>query len=471
MGRTAALCTALLAIAPALGAAAWAQVGQEQSSREAGAAAPTALPPVGGPLEKQLPVGGAAVPPPPTSRPAPVPANVAGQPASILAGWPLEIGGYLQVDAIPHAESSADELDPVSGEPLNEETVFVRRARLRVAGQRGPVRAEIEFEGDTLRGPQARFLAAHAAYRVRRGRLAAALRAGVFKTPFGAEVPEPVERRWFVEASTAARALFPGAYDAGVALGVEGLGLEGTVAAMAGVPAGESEFAGRDPASTLDLLGRVGGRGPLAPGVLLRAGISALVGEGLHPGEPATKDELTWVDASEDGIVQLSEIQVLSGSAATPSQSYRRFALGADAACEWSLPHLGRSRLSGEIIFASNLDRAVHPADPVALGRDLRELGWQVALEQALGRHALVGARYQRYDPDLDASEQRGVQVTPQDAHFAAWSLLVGARHGDALRLVLQYDRNRNPLGRDPSGAVTTLPADRLTLRAQVGLW
>ena len=45
-------------------------------------------------------------------------------------------------------------------------------------------------------------------------------------------------------------------------------------------------------------------------------------------------------------------------------------------------------------------------------------------------------------------------------------SFLAGWQMGTSGRLILQYDHNKNPLGRTSSGRPTTLDADRVTLRA-----
>ncbi len=68
--------------------------------------------------------------------------------------------------------------------------------------------------------------------------------------------------------------------------------------------------------------------------------------------------------------------------------------------------------------YARDLDRAILPADPTgavgAVGRSYRELGWYVAVMQDLGAHATVGARYDYYNPDRDASDSPARDGGPQ---------------------------------------------------------
>ena len=182
------------------------------------------------------------------------------------------------------------------------------------------------------------------------------------------------------------------------------------IAMVNGDPLGDPAFPVQDPNHAKDIVGRLGvsgGRGRVA----FAAGLSGLSGTGFHRGTPETKDVLVWRDQNEDGIVQLSEIQVIPGSAATPSQDFHRFALGADARVRIALPRLGPLEIFGEAVWASNLDRGLAPADPVATGRDLRERGWVAGFVQPLGQWFAVGGRYDRYDPDADASEQRALVV------------------------------------------------------------
>ena len=198
------------------------------------------------------------------------------------------------------------------------------------------------------------------------------------------------------------------------------------------------------------------------------AGASGLSGTGFHPGDPATKDDLIWIDNNEDGMVQIGELEVVSGRPATPSETFSRHALGGDAAASFNLRWLGWLTLSAEAVIAENLDRGVQIADPVSATRDLREVGWSVAVVQEVTQHAMAGVRFDRYDPDRDASEQRGADFVPVDARYSTLSVMAAWRWRDTGRFSVQYDHNDNPLGRSETGEPARLAADRVTVRGQV---
>ena len=96
-----------------------------------------------------------------------------------------------------------------------------------------------------------------------------------------------------------------------------------------------------------------------------------------------------------------------------------------------------------------------------------RELGWYVAVTQQLTRWAMAGVRYDLYDPDRDASETRVGRVFSRKRDFKTLSLAAAftTPYG---RFVVEYDRNRNNLGRDLQGRPTNLKDDAVILRGQV---
>jgi hypothetical protein len=119
-------------------------------------------------------------------------------------------------------------------------------------------------------------------------------------------------------------------------------------------------------------------------------------------------------------------------------------------------------------VLATNLDRGLRYADPIAASRDLRHLGFALGFVQGLGPYVRIGARYDRYDVDRDANERAGLDIVGVDQVFSTLALMAEARWRDA-RLIAEYDRERNPFGRDDAGNPATRSADRVTLRAQVG--
>lgn len=381
----------------------------------------------------------------------------------------LTPGGLVQVDAVPFRQSSEDQLDPATLTPLNEERFALRRALARLDGESGIFRGRFELEATTLSGVVVRPRQAFLGFEVpqeRWGGFGLAGEVGLVQIPFGGETRQPLTEMVWLERSTFVRALFPGQFDLGVSLRAEYEVFSLALALMNGEPIGESGFWGLDPNSSKDFIGRTGVDAPLGKGASLRIGASFSYGEGFHPGTPATKDRLAFRDNNENGLVEVSELSILPGAPATPSQNFERFAVGADLRLRFVWPHLGVTTFFAELVRGVNLDRGVEPADPVARGRDLRELGFSFGLSQRLLRYFEVGVRYDEYNPDSDARRFSGINLVPRDASYRTLACSVAGRLGPA-RLLVEYDHRQNSLGRDVSGAPTTLADDALILRAE----
>jgi hypothetical protein len=291
---------------------------------------------------------------------------------------------------------------------------------------------------------------------------------GFLRIPFGLEIQEREPDRFFLERSNLSRALFPGTFDLGARAQASWRFVRAQLAVMNGNPLGDASFPARDPNAAKDFVGRLGMDSTIAAKVHVSAGVSSLKGTGFHPGTPASKDVLVWRDQNEDGIVQLSEIQAIPGRAATPSQNFSRFAVGADGRIGFAVPHLGNATLFGEVVWAANLDRGLLPADPVTSGRDLREFGWVVGASQEFRERAAFGIRYDSYNPDVDGYRQTPTVLVPKDMSFRTWTFTLswgGPAHN---RLVLEYQHNRNALAVAADGSPTTLASDTLTLRGQM---
>lgn len=393
------------------------------------------------------------------------------------------VSGYVHADWVVFRESSQDQVSPSTGEPLNEDRFLLRRGRVRLESDQGLVHGAIELDANTIRGPQVRPWNAEASIkwptRTRyRGPAAIAqetadepfliVSAGLLMTPFGFDVPELESKRPFLERTTMANELVPQSFD----LGLRVLGgwkyVNYALGIMNGAPIGERSFPGRDPNKSKDLTFRVGTSTEVVPGLRVDAGLSGLTGRGFHAGTPPAKDQLVWRDQNEDGIVQQTELQAITGAPASPSEGFKRFALGADARVHVQVPRAGELLLRAEIVRASNLDRGLAAADPVAASRDLRELGWTLAGTQELTRWAMVGVRYDLYDPDADAQEQRTFAVVPVSAARSTWTFMAMLRWNQA-RLIGEYAHRENSLGRTVTGAPTTLADDSFTMRAVVG--
>lgn len=214
-------------------------------------------------------------------------------------------------------------------------------------------------------------------------------------------------------------------------------------------------------------VGRVGFDTRWQERATLSGGASYLSGEGLHPGDPATKSSLLWSDANQDGFVTLNELQGVNGLAATPSETFSRWAIGGDLQLGLQSP-LGWTRLYGEAVMASNLDRGLYFADPISTGFDLREIGWSAAIVQEIFHNGLAGFRVDSYNPNTDFFEpQRGLFI-PTDLTILTLSPTIGVQIPRVARLILQYDYVVDYLGRDVLGATVDLPNDQVTLRGQV---
>jgi hypothetical protein len=409
-----------------------------------------------------------------TASSAPAVPSVAATAPSLDAdplGPGVHLSGYIQADGILHDQASQDEVDPSTGAPLNQTRYIIRRARIHLNVDHGRVAGSLEIDANTVNGPSAGAIDAEVTVRARArepsGRPWGEATIGLLRIPWGYEISERDQDRFFLERSTVSRALFPGTFDLGVRVRAGWRFIDAQAAIMNGDPLADRSFPLQDPNRAKDLVGRLGVSGARR-GVAFAAGLSGLAGTGFHRGTPETKDVLVWRDQNEDGLVQLSEIQAIAGSAATPSRNFQRFALGADARLTIELPRLGALSVFAEAMWAANLDRAVEPADPIATGRDLRERGWVAGLVQELGAHLCLGARYDTYNPDADASEPRAIAVVPVDATFANWTATVAWRWAGLDRVAAEVQHVTNPLGRTTSGLPTTLGGDTVALRGQI---
>ena len=382
--------------------------------------------------------------------------------------WRLTTGGFLQTDAVVVDQSSQDQLSPAGGESLNTQRFLVRRAHVFVEAHRNALASVIEMDANTVKGMSAGLARAELALARLRPGWDAEVGLGLLRIPFGLEVQEWDPDRFFLERSNVSRALFPGTFDLGARVKGSWRFLRAQFAVMNGNPLADASFPARDPNASKDFVGRLGVDATVADKVRLSAGFSSLKGTGFHPGTPATKDVLVWRDQNEDGIVQLSEIQVIAGRAAAPSQNFSRFAVGADSRIGTTLPRLGRLMVFGEVVWGANLDRALLPADPVASGRDLREFGWVVGASQEFTTRMALGIRYDFYNPDVDGFRQTPTAIAPKDMSFRTWTVTLSWGGMGRDRLLLEYQHNRNALAVAADGSPTTLAAETLTLRGQV---
>lgn len=382
--------------------------------------------------------------------------------------------GFVQADGVVYSSASVDEVNPSTGAPLNETRFLIRRARLHADIDYGYIAGALELDGNTVAGPVARITNVEASACWPQCNLLAGPRPlimgtlGLVRIPFGYEVQEKDYIRLFLERSNMARAFFPGEFDLGARLQGAWRWLRWQAAAMNGHPPGDKQYALVDPTASKDFLGRVGADARPHPRVSIVGGVSGLWGTGFSRGTSSTKDTLVWRDANADGQVDVTEIIGVVGQPAVASRTFSRYALGGDLRVAVDLPRVGPLTVAGEITWATNLDRSIYVADPIATGRDLRELGWYVMVLQQLTRWCAVGVRYDRYDPDADARQQVGVNLVPRDKTFSTLGIVAAAMVEPYGRLSLEWDHSWNGLTVDVTGAPTTLGGDVVTVRGQV---
>jgi hypothetical protein len=384
----------------------------------------------------------------------------------------IRVSGFIQADWVIHNQESQNEINGSTGQPLNLDRFTLRRGHVRVDAGKGLVFGSLEIDANTTSGPQVRPIDAEVSLRwpekpdARLPSFVASV--GLMRIPFGYEVQELDYVRPFLERATMLQALFPGEYDLGMKLALKYSFLDWSLAVMNGSPIGNKVFPDLDPVQAKEIVGRLGVDVEIVPGVRFQAGVSGDTGTGFHPGTPATKNVLVWQDQNGDGLVEPNEITAIGGTPATPSQVFHRFALGGDARLIIRVAPLGNLSFRAEAVNAQNLDRGLEVADPVGAGHDLREVGYSGGATQELTRWGMVGARYDLYNPNGDASEQRAANLVPVNRAYSTLALMGMVRYRGAARLLLEYDINRNPLGVGANGAPTTLADNALTLRAQL---
>jgi hypothetical protein len=383
----------------------------------------------------------------------------------------LTLSGFFEADMYIK-QTSEDQLNTSTGAPLNDDRFTIRRARLRGTIDRRYLAAILEVDANTTNGPQVRPMNMEATIKLPGDPLPyLAATVGLFKIPFGFEIGQSDYERLFAERSNLERALFPGEYDLGARVSGAWRFVRYVLAVQNGEPMGESTFPARDPNAAKDVAGRLGVASPLGGGVNLQGGFSGLTGKGLHKGTAPTKPTTTWNDINADGKISANETIAVPGTSGLPSKNFSRYAIGADLLVSVTTVPLGTTTAYGEVTWAKNLDRALLVADPYGtLGRDMREMGYYLALVQDFGKHLQVGVRYDRYDPDQDSTDRVAGTVLLSSQAVSTFAVSVAGRWkigGLTNRLLLQYDVNRNHSGRDQAGLPTNLASNAFTMRAE----
>ena len=406
-----------------------------------------------------------AAPPPPVVPP----------PASSAPSEPLvELRGYAQMEYQSHQDSE-EQLQQGTTTPLNQNRFLVRRGRFIARRAWQYTSLEFEFDGNTTSGPSFSLYRAEASvfYRGSNDKTVpplAQLTLGLFRLPFGVELVESPSTRWFMERTQMSRAFWPTEIEIGGRLSGEAGPFHYAAALTNGEPFGEKNgFQLQDPNKNKDLTFNVGAKGNPLDTLTISGGVSANRGRGFHAGTAATKPQVTWNDTNGNGAVDTGELVGSSARAALPSENFERWAVGGDLQLAVQTP-LGNSSLFGEVVVAENLDRGYFPADPVSSGSDLREFGYFVGFVQELTPYAVLGFRYDYYDPNADATDHRAGKTLPIKNTVHTYSPLVGVTLPKRARLVFQYDIIKDYLARDLQGVPADLKNNAWTLRLQVSL-
>jgi hypothetical protein len=412
----------------------------------------------------------------------------AAAPASLTASLlpsDFAISAYVQAQYESHQDSQ-DQIQQ-GGSYLNQDRFSIRRGRVRFDAAWRFAELALELDGNTSRGPSFGLRRAEATLVWRGPKMwdhkierradrendppPIALTFGLTEIPFGQELIESARERVFAERSQGSLAFFPGEPDLGVRVS-GGLGFfRYSVAILNGEPLDDRAGGrgGRDPNGAKDLVARLGADARPTSSTRIAGGVSVLRGQGFHQGSDATKNGVQWRDTNENSLIDPGEITASPGAAATPSQSFPRWAFGADLrlrAKTW----LGWSTLYGEVALASNLDRGLFVADPITTGVDVRELSYYAALVQEITPYALAGLRFDTYDPNADFFDKRQGKLVPTSQAIHTFSPLIGVALPTHARLIFQYDVVRDLLAKDARGVPVDLRNDRWTLRLQVSL-
>jgi hypothetical protein len=185
-----------------------------------------------------------------------------------------------------------------------------------------------------------------------------------------------------------------------------------------------------------------------------------------RPNSPRFKNTITWNDSNEDRRVGADEIFGTPGSAASPSYTFDRWAVGAYLGTKVTTS-VGMTKVYGELQLGSNMDRALFIANPSIGGQPNRELGYSLGFLQEITPYGVLGFRADHYDPNADfLGYQSGKQV-PRSQVVNTYSPLVGGVIPGRARLIFQYDYVRDSMGRTADGLLTDLANDQWTLRLQ----
>ena len=415
-------------------------------------------------LEKQLKQLKAGTAAPSDAKPEAKPTAPA---PSAEANDQFKLSGYVQAQYEGHQDSE-DQLLP-GGAPLNQNRFLLRRTRIKLQRDWTYGAMMVELDANTIKGPAIGLQHAEVSFAYRNADFSplVSVTMGLFDNPFGREVVESPRDRPFMERSFASRAFFPSEPDLGLRVAGKVNWFRYSVALVNGQPLGDrTGFILQDPNSHKDALGRVGVDVNARDNLRITGGVSVLNGRGFHAGTDATKNTVVWVDANENGQIDLGEVQGAPGRAATASQNFDRWAVNADLGFELET-RFGKSSLFAEVSAGSNMDRNVFIADPVTTGFDQREFGYYVAFIQEFRQGLIVGFRFDSYNPNSDFLDRQQGTLVPSTETVQTYAPLIGFQVPHRARIVAEYDVIRDAMGRDASGVPIDKSNNTFTLRLQ----
>ncbi|CAN5608804.1 hypothetical protein BH09MYX1_BH09MYX1_26970 [soil metagenome] len=325
------------------------------------------------------------------------------------AASPNATGGLLPAGIEPN-----DVTAKPNGDTTNTNFFRIRRARARITYEPNKfARFTIEMEpivaGGSVPGSgnAARNIEADAIAPFADGKAKLLFGAGIFKVPFNFEMPQSDADRPFVERSFMQRNMFPGEFDTGLHADFTWADkLIVTASLLNGRTIGESDFAiipdmnrGKDGALRVNY-----NFGPFD------VGVSGYVGR------------CQVIDATKLRFKQ-----------------FTRWAVGGEAALHHTFSKkVGQTAVYAEIVLAENMDRGTIAASSVPkipddITQDVvdrKELGAFVRVEQNLGKHFVLGFRWDWYTPDYAIAE---------NGRHSLGALFV-VNMGKGLKTMLEYD-------------------------------
>jgi hypothetical protein len=366
----------------------------------------------------------------------------------------LYVSGFAQTQ-YQSSQLSEDELQQGGG-TLNRDRFVVRRARIRMDYDAPNAVAQLEVDGNTVRGASMSIRRANAGLVLRNPDDVTSplvrLRVGLTEIPFGYELRMGQDALFFLERSEGSWEMFAGPTDVGVRVDGEIGAFRYDIGISNGTPVSDqSGTSGADPTRAPDLAARFGAEGEVARILTISGGASVLTGTGFSPGSEAEKPRVEWRDLNENESLDTGELIAVPGRGAVPSETFHRWAVGADLQLALNT-RIGTTRVFGEVVMATNMARGTFVSDPVLNGADLRQTSAWVAVAQDLWNTIEFGLRYDYSNPDDDFLDARRGFRVPQSAATRTISPLIGLRLREFGRLLFQYDFVTDTLARDTRG-------------------